>query len=111
MGVYEAARDAVKFAASLDNAELTTRLLEVQKMALDQQDELLTSRRQIDSLEGELAQLKAKGSLVFAKGHNYLIEESGDSKRHFCSVAWDKDGTRYTLPHNGFCNNCKVYHR
>jgi hypothetical protein len=110
MGLYEAAKDALKVAQQLDNIELVQRLLDVQKMALDMQEKQQQDNATITSLETEIQDLKAIKKLQFADGHKHLIDPVAPD-RPLCPVCSPKNKTPVPLNSIHQCSQCKgVFH-
>lgn len=110
MSLYDAAKDAVKFAQKLDNLELTQKLLDLQAQALEMQEKIFMQSKKITEYEAEIVGLQAKKKLTYEKGHGWIIDPM-HSERKLCPVCFNRDGFENPLEMNGgdagYCRTCK----
>lgn len=109
MGLYEAAKDALKVAQSADNVELVQKLLDVQKMALDMQEKQQELQSKAASLEAENNALKESKKYSFEPGRSWLIDPD-EPRRKLCPVCTAK--LKSPVPvfsSSGYCGQCKGY--
>ncbi len=108
MGLYEAAKDALKVAQSADNVELVQKLLDVQKMALDMQEKQQELQTRITKLENEKEALKTKKKYQYADGHNWMIDPGNPSIK-LCPTCLNRDGFENPMENDGgggYCRTC-----
>jgi hypothetical protein len=91
MGVYEAAKDALKAAQKADNIELIQKVMDVQKEALDMQDKMREKNEEIDKLKDEYRKLSDK--LLMADTYIldlnvYWKKEDNERKQPFCPACY-----------------------
>lgn len=110
MGVYDAAKDALKVAQQLDNVELVKKLLDVQRDALDLQEKYQTASRKIIVLEDEVKELKKTTTLEQEIGHQWLFDPANPSVK-LCMVCATRDQFKSPLMSTSYaskyCNICK----
>lgn len=109
MGVYEAAKDALKVAQKADNIELVQKLLDVQKMALDMQEKMQEQQNKIIELQKENEILSETKKYVLAPGKTCLIDPE-HPERPLCPVCTMKLKTPAPLNAGVYCPQCKGYY-
>ncbi|MDO8265672.1 MAG: hypothetical protein Q7T41_01865 [Candidatus Saccharibacteria bacterium] len=105
MGVYEAAKDALKIAQKADNAELVQKILDVQEQALNMQEKQINYLKTIDDLERKIKSLEEQKKFTFPEGSNYLVDPDSP-ERKLCPICTKTKNT--AVPLDGYyCRQCK----
>lgn len=106
MGLYEAAKDALKVAQSADNVQLIQKLLDVQKMALEMQDKQQSLQQKVTQLENEIQDMSNIKKYVFQNDKSWLIDPEFPDRK-FCPVCTHK--IRTPVPLTGrHCYQCNA---
>lgn len=106
MGLYDAAKDALKVAQSIDNVELVQKLLDVQKQALDMQEKQQHQHQKIVKLENELEKTRENKRYIFEEGKNWYIDPEKPDRK-LCPVCTNKLMNPVPLK-NKYCYQCKA---
>jgi DNA-directed RNA polymerase subunit RPC12/RpoP len=114
MGWYEGIKDAVSLAQKADNIELYRALLNIQKEALELQEENRKLKEKIKQFEDN-SEIENKLKRYEGKTYCTFIDDKGN-KRYICSRCWEKNKVAisllleyagdYTCPE---CDNKGVY--
>lgn len=110
MGLYDAAKDALKVAQQVDNVELVQKLLDVQSAALDMQHQLQLKNEEILELKKRIKIIEERKKYVYEDGHKWLISP-GNPNIKLCPTCLNRDNFESPLgsPYNGnhrHCGNC-----
>lgn len=105
MSLYQATKDAIMIAQKAGNIDLTQKLLDVQKMALDMQEKQQQMKGEIDTLQDRIKGLEALKNLQFAESQNYLINPDHPD-RPLCPICTKKLNTEVPMYNESHCTNC-----
>lgn len=114
MSLYDAAKDAFKLAQKSNDMELIQKILDVQKAALELQDQLQGKNAEVLELKKEIEELKTQGGLEIVEGSDWLVDPRHPGQR-YCPTCYYRDGFRNPLktgtnPRYVFCQACS-FHR
>lgn len=87
MGIYDVAKDALSIAQKADNIHLYQKILEIQALALDLQNDNSKLIEEIKKLKND-EEIDSK--LIF-KNNSYYMKNNEKEDGPFCSMCWDKD--------------------
>ncbi len=88
MGLYDNIKDVASLIQKADNLELYSKILNVQKEAMDLLEENRNLRNKIYELQEKN---KLKDSVEYIEDAYYVKKEDGTYDGPFCRVCWDKD--------------------
>lgn len=111
MGWYEAAKDAVSLAQKADNAELVQKILDVQKEALDMQEQLHKKNEEILKLKQKINSIEASKKYQYEDGKKWLIDSDKPTIK-LCPTCLNRDKFESPLSNEDeygyrYCGNCK----
>lgn len=87
MGLYDVIKDALQIAQKADNIELYKTLLEVQKVALDMQEDIIKLKEKNKELQENLEISK----MIQRHPITIVTLENDEYETPYCSRCWDKD--------------------
>lgn len=113
MSVYDVCKDALSIAQKVDNIELYRILLDVQKQALDMQNDIATLQMENRELKLKISELEkiqiTELDIEYYPNKGYITLKSDQQKVKYCGVCWGKE--KVLLPicgrtYNYECGNC-----
>lgn len=93
MSLYDLAKDAVSLASKLQNIELTKLLVDIQRNALDMQDQLYQLQRKNQELQDEITRLHAlweQEQDVEVHDEPYITFKNDKKRIPYCENCWNK---------------------
>ncbi|SCJ52537.1 Uncharacterised protein [uncultured Clostridium sp.] len=88
MALYENVKDALSLIQKTDNLELYSKIIDVQKEAMDLLEENRNLKNRMHQLQEEL---NTKKSVEYIEDAYYVKRENGTYDGPYCRVCWDKD--------------------
>jgi len=111
MGIIDTAKDLIKLAQLSDNADFIQQVFNLQREALEMQEELNALREELRSLKNKESE---RNELTFKDGLYWKFDEGDNEPKEgpFCSKCMDVEGLKVNMQidHEGAyaCPNCAM---
>ena len=110
MGVYEGIKEAVRIVGEIDNSELYSKLIDVQKEILDLIEE---NKRLKEEIQRFMDNKELEKEFEYPPGKSYILHKKGNTEIKLCTTCWNSKDNKYSVismhPSNRFleCRICK----